>query len=227
MLIPKIVYEDSNIIICNKPAGILSQPDRSLSESLLDAVKSYRAARGDRGETHIINRLDRPVAGLVLFACNAKTAALLSALSGDHSIEKCYYAVVKGRPYEKGEFTDFLIKDPKSNTSRVVKDGSGGKKASLSYKVLGSKDIGGEEYSLVEIKLRTGRHHQIRVQFSSRGYALYGDIKYNPDFAGAKGVSPALFAYRLAFNNPYGADRISVNVKPEGRIWEFEYFNSK
>ena len=58
MLIPKIVYEDSNIIICNKPAGILSQPDRSLSESLLDAVKSYRAARGDRGETHIINRLD-------------------------------------------------------------------------------------------------------------------------------------------------------------------------
>lgn len=224
---PDIVYEDKNIIICNKPVGVLSQQDRSFTESLLDSVRIRRALKGEREETHIINRLDRNVGGLVLFACNSKTAAALSALSGEHSIEKNYYAVVEGVLEKKGEFTDWLVKDAKNNISHVSNTGENARKASLSYRLLETKQIDGKEYSLVDIRLHTGRHHQIRVQFSSRGHALYGDVKYNPDFADRRGVAPALFAYKLSFNNPFGADRITVMVEPQGKIWDFEYFAHK
>jgi 23S rRNA pseudouridine1911/1915/1917 synthase len=81
-------------------------------------------------------------------------------------------------------------------------------------------------YTLVKIQLYTGRHHQIRVQFSGRGHGLYGDVKYNPDFKERRGVVPALFAYSLSFNNPNGVERIRVEVNPQGKIWDFEYFKN-
>ena len=226
MIQPDIVYEDNNIIICNKPAGVASQSERSFENDLLSMVKTYRASGGQGGtDTHIINRLDKPVAGLVLFALNKRTAAGLSAMSGEHSIEKNYYAIVKGTPQQKGEMTDYLVKDGRNNISVVVdKTAPGAKKARLAYETLETAMIDGEVYSLVRIKLYTGRHHQIRVQFASRGHGLYGDIKYNPDFAGKRGVTPQLFAYRLSFANPAGADRITVEVKPDGKFKTFEYF---
>lgn len=224
---PDIVYEDGNIIICNKPAGIASQSDRSFDADLLGGVKTYRSERGDKGDTFIINRLDKPVGGLVLFALNKKTAVALSAMSGAHSIEKCYYAVVCGVSEPKGAYNDWLIKDPKENYSKAVPEGTpGAKKAALNYETVNSRMIDGVMYSLVKIKLHTGRHHQIRVQFASHGHAIYGDTKYNPAFAGRRGVTPALFAYMLSFNNPSGAERVSVEIKPKGGVWqEFEgYF---
>ena len=218
---PDIVYEDGNIIICNKPAGIASQSDRTFDADLLGGVKTYRSERGDKGDTFIINRLDKPVGGLVLFALNKRTAAALSAMSGARSIEKCYYAVVCGVTEPKGAYSDWLIKEPKENYSKAVPEGTpGAKKAVLNYETLASNMIDGVMYSLVGIRLRTGRHHQIRVQFASRGHAIYGDTKYNPAFAGKRGVTPALFAYMLSFSDPSGAERVSVEIKPEGGVWQ-------
>lgn len=224
-MIPNIVYEDNNIIICEKPPGVASQSDRSFETDLLSSVLTYRAGKGEAATAHIINRLDKPVGGLVLFAKDKKTAAALSALSGEHSIEKKYFAVVKGCITGKGEFTDYMLKDSKANVSRIVPAKSdGAKKAVLAYEALESKELDGVMYTLVRIQLYTGRHHQIRVQFADRGHGLYGDVKYNSDFAGKRGVTPALFAYSLSFNNPNGVDRVRVEVLPEGKIWDFEYF---
>lgn len=218
---PDIVYEDADIIICNKPAGIPSQSDRSFDADLLGGVKTYRSERGDKGDTFIVNRLDKPVGGLVLFALNKRTAAALSAMTGEHSVEKCYYAVAGGVTEPKGSFNDWLLKEPKANYSRTVPEGTAGaKKAALAYETLASKQIDGELYSLVRVRLYTGRHHQIRVQFAAHGHALYGDIKYNRAFAGQKNVMPALFAYTLSFNNPSGAERVSVGIKPSGGVWQ-------
>lgn len=226
MIQPDIIYEDNNIIICRKPAGTASQSERSFENDLLSMVKTYRASKGDcKTDTHIINRLDKPVAGLVLFALNKQTAAKLSAMSGEHSIDKSYYAIVSGRPAPKGEMTDYLIRDGRNNISRIADaDTAGAKKARLAYETLETMELDGGVYSLVRIKLYTGRHHQIRVQFAARGHGLYGDTKYNPDFAGVRGVMPQLFAYRLSFANPAGADRITVEIQPGGKYEAFEYF---
>lgn len=202
-----------------------SQSEKGFEVDLLSSVMTYRTQKKEPAMAHIINRLDKPVGGLVLFAKDKQTAAALSALSGEHSIEKMYYAVVEGVTEARGEFKDFLVKDAKNNVSRVCEEGvKDAKKALLSYETLETKEIDGKTYSLVRIRLYTGRHHQIRVQFSSRGHALYGDMKYNNNFFGKRGIVPALFAYSLSFNNPSGAERIRVEVKPEGKIWDFEYF---
>lgn len=226
MIKPDIVYEDNNIIICNKPAGLASQSERSFANDLTSMLMSYLAASGRKSEVHIINRLDKPVAGLVLFALNKKSAAGLSALSGEHAIEKYYYAVVTGRPEDKGNYTDYLIKVPGQNISRVADESAqGAKKAVLNYETIETGEIDGKEYSLVRIRLLTGRHHQIRVQFAAHGHALYGDTKYNADFAQHRNVRLLLCAYRISFANPAGADRITVEIKPDDKFAEFEYFN--
>lgn len=222
---PQIIYEDNNIIICNKPAGVASQSERSFEVDLMSGLKTALTAVGKKSDLYIINRLDKPVAGLVLFARSKAIAAKLSALSGEHSIEKHYYAVVLGEITMSGEYVDYLKKDTKENVSRVVPENTPeAKKAMLFYEPLEQKNIAGRVYTLVKIRLLTGRHHQIRVQFSHHEHALYGDLKYNKDFAGKRGVTPALFAGSLSFNNPAGADRITVEVKPVGEIWNFEYF---
>ena len=220
-----IVYEDNNILICNKPVGVASQSERGFETDLLSMVLTYRTGRNEPAYAAIINRLDKPVGGLVLFAKDKKTAAALSALSGEHSIEKHYYAVVEGKLEEKGEFTDYLLKESKENLSRIVTENTpGAKKARLMYEPIENREIDGIVYTLVKIRLLTGRHHQIRVQFSGHGHPLYGDMKYNGRFEDQRGVSPALFAYSLSFNNPAGVERISVEVRPQGDIWNFEYF---
>lgn len=222
---PDIVFDEDNILICNKTPGVASQSERSFEQDLQSSVMTYLKEAGREPYAAIINRLDKPVGGLVLFACNKRTASLLSAMTGDHSIEKSYYAVVKGRPTSKGEFEDYLMKDSKGNLSRVVgKNVPQAKKAKLLYEVLEEKEILNQVYSLVRIRLLTGRHHQIRVQFASRGYGLYGDMKYNPDFKDARGITPALFAYQLSFHNPSGLPKITVAVKPQGEIWDFDFF---
>ena len=164
---PNIAYEDNNIIICIKPAGIASQSERGFEPDLLSMVKKYRTLRGDKDDTYIINRLDKPVGGLVLFALNKKTAAQLSAMSGRHSIEKEYYAVVKGIIEEKGKYEDYLVKDGKTNVSVVTgSEADGAKKALLCYERVKVIDKDGEKYSVIKVRLYTGRHHQIRVQMS-------------------------------------------------------------
>lgn len=231
-----IVYEDKNMIICNKCPGWLSQSGRNFEPDMVSALMEYRVRHGEEPYIAIINRLDRPVGGLVLFGKNKKTAAELSSLLQKKGIEKYYMAVVCGKPQEKtGTFTDYIVHDKKNNTSCVTSDKNVGSPAKLEYEVIA--DVGdacaedtdfagvdkalqaagsekkqhGRDLSLVRIHLLTGRHHQIRVQFASRGLPLYGDAKYG-DGTG-KGSNVALCAYRLEING-----RV-YEVKPQGEIF--------
>ncbi|MBQ7265398.1 MAG: RNA pseudouridine synthase [Firmicutes bacterium] len=184
-----ILYEDKNIIALAKKEGVPSQPDKSGDRSLLEDVQAYTG-----GVCHIITRLDRPVSGIVLFAKDEKNAARYTASL--EKAEKIYYAVCekcKETP-KSGEIESYILKDGRKNISKIVNKGSvGGKKALLSYEILTEKD----GFALCRINLKTGRHHQIRVQMASIGMPLYGDTKYNENFKHKRGVYPLLHAARL------------------------------
>ena len=163
-----IIYEDKDKIILNKPAGQLSQSGKSFEMDLVSEVLTYRKSKGEEAYAAIINRLDRPVSGLVLMAKNKKEAARLSLLMQKETLCKHYQVLVCGKPdSDEGELVDNLIKDAKNNESSVVSKGTAG-----------SKDI-----SRLDIHLITGRHHQIRVQLASRNMPVAGDGKYGGNMA--------------------------------------------
>lgn len=226
------VYENARFAVLRKPAGVAVRQERGFREDLLDAFLTRRKQKREPVYGALINRLDQPVGGLVLIAKDRKTAAALSAMTQERLIEKKYYAVVSGTVLNGGEWTDYLFKDAKKNYSKTVPDKTAGaKQARLSYEPIEQKEIDGKPYTLVRVSLHTGRHHQIRVQFAARGHGLYGDMKYNPDFADRPGATPALYAYRLSFPDPADAAPVTVEVQPEetpdgeGRnIWAFAYF---
>ena len=173
-----VIYEDKDKIIVNKPAGQLSQSARGFDMDLVSEVLTYRKNKGEEAYAAIINRLDRPVSGLVLIAKNKKEAARLSALMQRESLCKQYLVLVCGRPHsDTGTFTDYLLKNSKDNTSKVVsKEQAGAKKAVLEYSLIDYDDE--RNVSRLLINLITGRHHQIRVQLSSRNLPVVGDGKY-------------------------------------------------
>lgn len=206
-----IIYEDENIIICNKRSGWLSQSDRSFDLDMVSALMNYRVKNGEPAYIAIINRLDRPVSGLVLFAKTKGSAAKLTKELQNNNINKYYYAIICGKPNEKsGVFVDYLVKDAKSNTSRAVSSPKEGKRAELEYEVIDEKEADGRIYSLVKIHLVTGRHHQIRVQFASRGLPLIGDTKYGKcdmEYKDRAGI--ALCAYKIEVSGK------TFEIKPE------------
>jgi 23S rRNA pseudouridine1911/1915/1917 synthase len=158
-----VIYEDKDKIIVNKPAGQLSQSARGFDMDLVSEVLTYRKNKGEEAYAAIINRLDRPVSGLVLIAKNKKEAARLSALMQRESLCKQYLVLVCGRPHsDTGTFTDYLLKNGKDNTSKVVsKEQAGAKKAVLEYSLIDYDEE--RNVSRLLINLITGRHHQIRV----------------------------------------------------------------
>lgn len=192
----KIIYEDNEKIIVYKPAGKLTQGNRSFDVDLTSEVMTYRRKKGEEPYAAVINRLDRPVSGLVLFAKNKPAAAKLSAQLQKKMFCKQYEALICGKlTEESGTFVDYLRKDPVSNLSSVVdvqknqeenqqtKDDLIGKndckRAELHYQTKKVyEDANGRIFTLVAIELITGRHHQIRAQFSSRDLPLFGDVKY-------------------------------------------------
>lgn len=178
-----IVMEDDKKIIVYKKAGQLSQSGKSFDLDLVSEVMAYRRKKGEPPYAAIINRLDRPVAGLVLMAKDKKEAARLSALMQKSTFNKQYYAIVCGKPdANEGVLVDYILKDGKENVSKVVNaDVAGAKRAELKYQVIGElreQTDKGCGLFLVDIHLITGRHHQIRVQFASRELPLLGDVKY-------------------------------------------------
>ncbi len=191
----KIIFEDEDIIIIDKDKNLPVQSDLKNNNSLSDIVKKHI-----NSECYIINRLDRPVSGLVIFTKNKKYASIMSNHLEEKTINKYYYAIVKGIP-KNGEYIHYLKKYYDKNMSRVVdKNVQKSKKAILKLKVIKTKILENEKYSLVEIELITGRHHQIRVQMSYIGHPIYGDTKYNEDFKNKKGwFDIALHAYKLTF----------------------------
>lgn len=182
-----IVYEDNDIIVCHKPAGIAVQTASSMQQDVVSELKNYLASKGQKNPyVGVVHRLDQPVSGIVVFGKNQKATASLSAQVQDGRAEKIYRALVYGSfPKKEGILEDILIKDAKSNSSKVITPGSAdaknGKKAKLFYRVLREIPIGSEAYSELEIKLDTGRHHQIRVQMAHAGHPVLSDTKYGTD----------------------------------------------
>lgn len=209
-----ILYEDKDIIVCEKKAGVPVQSDKTFDKDMVSDVLNYRKERGEELYCAVINRLDKPVTGIVLFAKNKKCAAILSQ---KEDYTKYYVAVVAGTfDKEKGVLEDYLIRDGKTNTSRVTTK-EAGKLSQLEYNVIATAEYKGNVYSLVGINLLTGRHHQIRVQFSSRGHALFGDRKYGG--VCERGIDIALCASSLKFEHPVSGAPMEFEIKPSGRIF--------
>ncbi|MFR1766269.1 MAG: RluA family pseudouridine synthase [Lachnospira sp.] len=181
----EIIYEDKKMMIVRKEAGKLSQSGKSFERDLTGEVLLYRKKKGEMQYAALINRLDRPVSGLVLFAKDKAEAARLSKLMQNEGLCKRYKAIICGRPEsDKGIFEDYLCKDERSNVSRVVDEKTyGAKYAKLEYEFVKEIHIGQNLYSLVNIRLITGRHHQIRVQFAQRNMPILCDVKYGGEKA--------------------------------------------
>lgn len=205
-----VIYEDNHLLVVEKPINMPVCEDSSGDIDFLSLLKSYIKIKYNKPNNvylGLVHRLDRPVGGIMVFAKTSKCAARLSKQISEHSFEKTYYAVVTGRLYDKGRFEDYLIKDHKSNIVRVTNSNEG-KIAILDYVVIKRKD----NFNLVRINLKTGRSHQIRVQFSSRGNPLVGDHRYNMDDMNSK-VNIALFAKSICFKHPISNDKMFFELE--------------
>ena len=203
-----VLYEDNHIIVVEKPYNVLSQGDSTGDLSLLDMVKQYIKEKYHKpGNVYLglVHRLDRPVGGIMVFARSSKAASRLCKSFNEHKVVKKYLAIVHGKlEKENDEWVDYIEKS--SDGKSIIS--SSGKKAILEYEVLDYN----EEYdcSLVSIMLKTGRHHQIRVQFASRGHYLLGDQRYGV----LDNQQICLFAYQLTFIHPVTKEELSFQLYP-------------
>lgn len=206
-----VLYEDNHIIVVEKPYNVLSQGDSTGDLSLLDMVKQYIKEKYHKpGNVYLglVHRLDRPVGGIMVFARSSKAASRLCKCFNEHQVQKKYLAIVHGKlDKEEDEWVDYILKGS-DGKSIISPDG---KKAILQYKVL---DYNTEyDCSLVSILLKSGRHHQIRVQFASRGHYLLGDQRYGV----LDNQQICLFAYQLSFTHPVTKKEMSFELFPENK----------
>lgn len=201
----KIFYEDEAVIVCIKPRGVLSQANSGGGESMITLLSDYTNT-----EIYPLHRLDREVGGVMVYAKTKQAAANISKQITERSFEKEYIALIHGEPIEKsGEMRDLLFKDSRKNKSYVVKrERKGVKLALLDYSVIDTNS----NYSLVSIQLKTGRTHQIRVQFASRKMPLAGDKKYG---ANDEIKNIGLWSYKIAFNHPKTRERLVFEEQPD------------
>lgn len=207
-----VVYEDNHIIIVNKTASEIVQGDKTGDTPLSETVKQYLKEKYQKpgnvfvGVTH---RLDRPVSGLVLFAKTSKALSRLNEMFKRGEVKKTYWAVVKNRPaQEEGTLSHWMVRNEKQNKSYAYdKEKPGSKHAILDYRLIAASD----NYFLLEVDLKTGRHHQIRCQLAKMGCPIKGDLKYgfarsNPD------GSICLHARRISFIHPVSKEQITVEA---------------
>ena len=248
----RILFEDNDIIVCYKPAGIPTQTAKVGAVDMESLLKNHIYKTQKEKKTPyvaVVHRLDQPVEGLLVFAKTPFAAKELSKeVQTGAGFGKYYKAVLCGVPKEKfGRLEDYLVKDGKTNTSRVCEASEkDAKKAILNYELLQIRDEAMTEKnesgkaasktarSLVKIKLDTGRHHQIRVQMAHMGCPIWGDTKYNSgENVGKEGVSVdnfrkqvALCAYRLEFKHPKTKKKMEFEIEPEGEVFHiFEGVN--
>ena len=215
-----VLYEDNHIIIVNKTASEIVQGDKTGDTPLSEIVKQYLKEKYQKpgnvfiGVTH---RLDRPVSGLVVFAKTSKALGRLNEMFRVGEVKKTYWAIVKNMPPEpEGELVHYLVRNEKQNKSYAYdSEKPGSKKAILHYRLIGRSD----NYCLLEVDLKTGRHHQIRCQLAKMGCPIRGDLKYgfprsNPD------GSICLHARRVRFVHPVSKELIEVVAPvPDSNVW--------
>ncbi len=210
-----VIYEDNHIIVVEKPVNIPSQGDKTGDVDMLNIVKQYIKEKYNKpGEVYLglVHRLDRPVGGVMVFAKTSKAAARLSDEVRQKQFKKKYLAIVDGKfEKEKGTLQDYLLKNEKLNTSKVVKEGTKNSKlAVLDYEVLKyNEEI---DLSLLKINLHTGRHHQIRVQLANSGHSICGDQKYGTR---GRGKQICLWAYELTLIQPITKEEMTFQVLPK------------
>ena len=211
----KVIYEDNHIIVVEKPANIPSQGDKTGDLDMLTIIKAYLKEKYNKpGNVYLglVHRLDRPVGGVMVFAKTSKAAARLSEQVREKVFKKKYLVIVNGKFEEKkGTLKDYLLKNERLNKSRVVEEGTKNSKyAELDYEVL--KYDKEQNLSLLKINLHTGRHHQIRVQLSSRDHSIYGDAKYN---GRGRARQLYLWAYELTIQNVVSKEEMTFTSIPE------------
>ena len=238
----EIIYEDKELLVIRKPAGLATQSAGVGQADVVSELKNYLACtNGAKGQPYlgIIHRLDQPVEGLLVFAKNKNAAAVLTKQLGGQEnsglLNKQYYAVFCGKPSEKeGVLVDYMYKGPDGKAVIVNKksvaensEGQRGAKAVLQYRILETVTIStGEELSLADIHIETGRFHQIRAQMANAGMALLGDVKYGDEVSencsarlGIRTV--ALCAYKIAFSHPASGKLLCFETKPETKAFSF------
>jgi 23S rRNA pseudouridine1911/1915/1917 synthase len=209
-----VLFEDNHCLVVNKPAGLLSQGDRSGAPSLVDVAATYlktRYAKPGNVYVGLLHRLDRPASGVMVLAKTGKAAERLSEQFRAGTIAKVYWAIVAGFPAEdSGTWTDVLAKDSGQNRTRVLASGeSGGKSASVDFRVL----LRFTQGSKLELLPLSGRSHQLRVQLASRGFPILGDIKYGSGIrlnAADSGARIALHARQITFTHPTRREAITI-----------------
>lgn len=224
----QVIYEDNHIIIVNKESGEIVQGDKTGDTPLSEEVKAYikeKYAKPGLVFLGVVHRLDRPVSGLVIFARTSKALCRLNDMFRKGEIHKTYWAVVQQRPKEdEGMLENWLVRNEKQNKSYVYDhEIPNSKKAILNYKLIGQTD----HYSVLEINLLTGRHHQIRCQLAAMECPIKGDLKY-----GAKRSNPdgsiSLLARRVEFIHPVSKKQIVVEAPfPKDNLWQKIKFSAK
>ena len=211
----KVIYEDNHIIVVEKKPNIPSQKDKTEDIDMLTIIKQYIKEKYNKpGDVYLalIHRLDRPVGGVMVFAKTSKAAARLSEEVRSRNLKKEYLVIVDGKmEKEEGTLENYLLKNEKTNTSKVVKEGTKNSKlAKLDYKVLKyNEEI---NLSVLKINLHTGRHHQIRVQLANSGHSICGDQKYGTR---GRGKQISLWAYKLSFTHPTTKEQLLFYSIPE------------
>lgn len=206
----EVLYEDNHLIVVVKPANMLSQSDHTKDLDLLTQTKQYIKEKYQKpGNVYLglVHRLDRPVGGIMVFARTSKAASRLSEQIRTHQFQKTYLAVVDGILKDKKKTLKHYVTKQENQTT-IVTDEKHGKLAELSYEVL--EENKEQKKSLIQIQLKTGRHHQIRVQFQSIGHPLCGDQRYGKQ----DHTQLALFASKLCFSHPVKKELMQFETKP-------------
>ena len=206
-----ILYEDEDLLVCRKPAGVAVQTKKLGQADMESLLKNYRAARGEQPYIGVVHRLDQPVEGVMVFAKTKEAAAALGRQIMAKLADKCYYALVDGAPEKKwGTLVDYLVRDGRTNTSSVAECGTkDAKRAELSYEVIEQKN----GRAVLENRPATGRHHQIRVQLAHAGMPIVGDRKYNfKENITPSGEGLCLCSYRIGFRHPKSHKNLAFEI---------------
>ncbi|MEK6578262.1 MAG: RluA family pseudouridine synthase, partial [Bdellovibrionota bacterium] len=190
--------EDKHLVVVSKPAGLLSQGEKTGGANLVDWAREYFG----RNYVGLVHRLDRNTSGVMIIAKRSKSAERLSEALSDGKLERWYLAWVHGTLTQPQTWTHFLLKNEKTNTVRIVNNANSGKKAVLTANPIARGAFEGNALTLIEFKLETGRSHQIRVQSAHEGFSLLGDVKYGKPLQKSSFSRPALHSYRIRFPHP-------------------------